>query len=164
MAVLKADMIPADLNRNTDFVRMAVLLSIFNSCEANAVIIAGCVPTIMSLFDRLRGRNTYPSTGRTGLVYSKSQGLGGSGTRQTARNQSYQLSGKGTENTSSSFDSDDPSDNYHFVTATSNRDHDVEAGPTIQVTRQFYVADQKTSKLVQANMGPIQVTTKNGKA
>jgi hypothetical protein len=164
MAVLKADMIPADLNRNTDFVRMAVLLSIFNSCEANAVIIAGCVPTIMSLFDKLRGRNTYPSTGRTGLVYSKSQGLGGSGTRQTARNQSYQLSGKGTENTSSSFDSDDPSDNYHFVTATSNRDHDVEAGPTIQVTRQFHVADQKTSKLVQANMGPIQVTTKNGKA
>lgn len=158
MAVLKADTIPADLKRNTDFVRTAVILFIFNSCEANAVIIAGCIPTIMGFFDKLRGRSPYPSSGpRSRLLPGKS------GSGHTAASQSYKLSSKGV-NTASSFDDDDPGNRYHFIAGASKQEKTNVARTTIQVTRRFDVADEEAGRLVQANMESAAAPSPYGKA
>jgi hypothetical protein len=136
MAILKADEIKADLKRNTDFVRAGVLLCLWNSCEANSVIIAGCIPTIKSLFDKLRGHSPYPGSGpRTRLRFGRSRGPQSSVTHHTARSQSYKLSSKAAVNTTSSFDDDDIHDKYHLTAVTSKHDHDAEAARTIKVTR-----------------------------
>lgn len=59
MGVVKTITIPRDLDRSADFIRTTVLLFIWNACEVNIVIVAGCVPTIMPLVERLRGRDPY---------------------------------------------------------------------------------------------------------
>lgn len=156
MAVLKADEIKADLKRNTDFVRAGVLLCLWNSCEANSVIIAGCIPTIKSLFDKLRGHSPYPGSGpRSRLRFGRSLGAKSSGTHHTARSQSYKLSSKAAVNTASSFDDDDLPDKYHFTAVTLKPDYHAEAARTIRVTREFDVAEEDRSRLVHTNAGTI---------
>lgn len=82
MAVVKVTMLPSDLDRSKDFIRTTVLLFVWNALEANVVIIAGCIPTLMPIFDLLRGRRPdhYSPSGQTsgGVRFSKRRTQGSS--------------------------------------------------------------------------------------
>ena len=57
MGIVKTIMLPSDISRGTDLVRLAALLFIWNAIEVNVVIIAGCIPTLVPLFELYKGRD-----------------------------------------------------------------------------------------------------------
>jgi hypothetical protein len=160
MAIVKIAMLPADLDRTTDFVRTTVLLFLWNSCEVNVVIIAGCVPTIVPIFERLRGRDPLAgATRRRRLLFGKNLSFGATretAGRKSARNQSYALSSKGAMGTTSSdeqwINDHEANLNARTTTVTAGQG-DMEMARGIHVTRQINVSGGNAEKEVDVHIG-----------
>jgi hypothetical protein len=89
VAVVKVTILPSDLDRSKDFIHTTVLIFVWDALEANVVIIAGCIPTLMPIFDLLRGRRPdhYSPSGQTsgGVQFSKRRTQGSSSWNITRR-------------------------------------------------------------------------------
>ena len=56
MALVLTTKLPADLQKNSDHVHQYVLFFIWNILQINALIISSCIPTLVPLWDLVRGR------------------------------------------------------------------------------------------------------------
>ena len=56
MAIVRTTKLPADLQKNSDHVHQYVMFFVWNILEINALIISSCIPTLVPLWDLVRGR------------------------------------------------------------------------------------------------------------
>ena len=139
-------MLPADLQRDTDFIRLSVLLFVWNSIEVNVVIIAGCLPTIMPILERLKGQksdNSRSKVNGSGKDFMFGRSATGSGMWGFIRQRLFTSSNRtdsdsNFSNNNSQRGINEPSESYsvHLVGADNN---DVEMNNGIRVTKDLDV-------------------------